>query len=83
MKNNAIVACENRLKNVLVMDKNISGNMLNVLKSEVLYVLKNYMEIAANDLNVDICIDEFGFYDIKIDAKVRRLITFCALSDND
>lgn len=80
MKNELINVYENRLKNVLVMDKKITPNMINVIKSEVLYALKNYMEITSSDLNVDIAIDECGFYDVMISAKVRRLITFSSIT---
>lgn len=81
MKNELTIVCENRLKQVLVMDKNINNSVVNVIKSEVLYVLKNYMEIKASDLDFEITIDEFGFYDININAKVRRLITFKSFND--
>lgn len=81
MKNELTIVCENRLKQVLVMDKHINSSVISVIKSDVLYALKNYMEIKASDLNFDISIDEFGFYDIKISAKVRRLITFKSFQD--
>ena len=38
--------CENRLKNMLIKDKQDNPQKVTgVLKSEILYVLKNYMEI--------------------------------------
>lgn len=81
MKNNLTVVCEDRLKNILVIDKQINNSVISVIKSDILYALKNYMEIKASDLTFDISIDEFGFYDISINAKVRRLITFSSLKD--
>jgi septum formation topological specificity factor MinE len=81
MKNNLALICENRLKNVLVLDKQINQSVLNVLKSDVLYVLKSYMEISADDLDLSINVDEFGFYDVKVNAKVRRLKSLSSLNE--
>ena len=81
MKNELSVIGENRLKQVLVLDKQINNSILSVIKSDILYTLKNYMEISANDLDVAINIDDYGFYDITIKAKVRRLITFSSLKE--
>ena len=40
------------------------------------------MEITANDLNLDLDINEFGFYNLNISAKVRRLISFSSLQED-
>ena len=76
------MVCEKRLKQVLVLDKQINNSIINIIKSDVLYALKNYMEITANDINLDLDIDEFGFYNLNISAKVRRLISFSSLQDD-
>lgn len=81
MKNNLSLICENRLKQVLTIDKQINSSLIQVLKSDILHVLKNYMEINAEELDLNISIDEFGFYDISVCAKVRRLITFSRIPD--
>ncbi len=76
MKSGMQLVCASRLKTVLVQDKQSNPlKILNVLKSEVLYVLKSYMEINASDLFLNISVDEFGFYILDIGAKVRRLKT--------
>lgn len=76
MKNNLSLVCENRLKNVLVMDKKINESLISVLKCDVLQVLKNYMDISADELDLNIDIDEYGFYNVCISARVKRLIPF-------
>lgn len=81
MKNELSLIGENRLKQVLVLDKQINNSIINVIKSDVLYALKNYMEITANDLDFNISIDDYGFYEVMITAKVRRLITFSSLKE--
>lgn len=67
---------EQRLKQVLVMDKQINPSLIAVLKSDVLETLKNYMDITADELNVAVDMGADGYYDLRIDAKVRRLISF-------
>ena len=81
MKNDIAIAGERRLKQVLVLDKQINKSLISVLKSDILHALKNYMEINSDDLDLDIDIDEFGFYHVNLTAKVRRLITFSRLPD--
>ena len=81
MKNNLSLVCANRLKQVLVIDKQINTSLINVIKSDLLYALKNYMEINSDDLNVEIFIDDYGFYDLKVNAKVRRVKTFNSLKE--
>ncbi len=81
MKNQLTTVCENRLKQVLVMDKQINNSLLSVIKSDVLFVLKNYMEISAEELEINLSLDEFGFYQLNMEAKVRRLITFSRIPD--
>lgn len=66
--------CENRLRHVLIKDKQENPNkIINILKSELLYVLKNYMEIDAEDLTVNISVSDKGRYHIELEAFVKRL----------
>lgn len=70
------MVCNERLRNVLKSDKRDNPNkILNVLKSDILYVLKNYMEITSDDLDVNINVTSAGTYSITILADVNRLKT--------
>ena len=69
-----IVKSEERLKSVLVSDKEETPNkILNVLKSDVLNVLKQYMEISGEELSVDVSINQFGQFVFCAQAISRRL----------
>lgn len=73
---NELMVCNERLRNVLKSDKRDNPNkILNVLKSDILYVLKNYMEITSDDLDVNINVTSAGTYSITILADVNRLKT--------
>lgn len=64
----------NRLKNVLNIDKNDNPiKITNVLKSDLLYLLSNYMEISPDDLNLSIEVGQGGTYKLEILGNVRRL----------
>lgn len=68
------VYCENRLKNIMIKDKaNNPQKISNVLSSEILYVLKNYLEINDYDLDIDVSIADSGCYHIKIEADCRNI----------
>lgn len=74
MKSELQLMCESRLKNVLV--KNKEDNPLkikNILKSEILHILKNYMEVSAENLDLDIFVDSSGYYQLHVVAKSRRI----------
>ncbi len=73
---NELTVCTERLRNVLINDKKDNPNkILNVLKSDILYVLKNYMEISSDDLDLNINVTSVGTYKITILADVTRLKT--------
>lgn len=73
---NELSVCNERLKNVLVIDKKDNPNkILNVLKSDILYVFKNYMEINNENLEVNIAVTQLGTYNITVLANVSRLKT--------
>lgn len=81
MKNELQLLCENRLKQVLFNDKKENPQkVLNIIKSEILYVLKNYMEIKAEDMDININLDEFGTYSLEISAKINRLKMVSSIS---
>lgn len=69
-----IVSCEDRLKSMIIIDKQDSPQKINkVLKSEILFVLKNYFDVSAEDVNLEININDFGRYTITITADARNM----------
>ena len=69
-----LVVCENRLKNILVSDKRENPVRIErVLKSELLNVIKNYFEVACEDLMLDILVREDGKYDIQMNVVSRAI----------
>lgn len=75
-----IALYENRLKNILVADKEENPmKVINVLRCDLLTTLKNYMEITNEELEVSITVDEFGFYVFNAYSRVRRLKNLSAI----
>lgn len=73
---NELTLCAERLRNVLVSDKKDNPNkILNVLKSDLIYVLKNYMEITCDDMDLTIQVTNTGTYTISMMANVKRIKT--------
>lgn len=71
---NNLTICENRLKTMLAGDKQENPQRIErVLKSEILYVLKNYFEICSEDLNVEILVNEQGRYELNIHGLSRAI----------
>lgn len=63
-----------RLKDMLASDKRSSPIKLeSIVKSEIVYLLKNYMEIEANNVDFSININDENKYIIVLNAKVDRL----------
>lgn len=75
-----IQTCEDRLKAMVILDKQeIPQNINKVIKSEILYVLKNYFEISSEDLIVDLYLNESGKYELnlKLESRfIKRARTF-------
>lgn len=72
MTQNSIVS--GRLKDMLSVDKKSNPIKLeNVVKSEIVYLLKNYMEINSNDVEFSITLDNENKYNVVLTAKVDRL----------
>lgn len=76
-----IVKGEERLRQVLIYDKS-SINIEQVLKSDLLDVLNNYMDLNSDELKLKIDVDKFGFFEIKIYARTRRLKELSAVRAN-
>lgn len=69
---NSIVS--NRLKDMLAVDKKSNPIKLeSVIKSEIVYLLKNYMDINSNDVEFSISLDVDNKYNIVMTAKSDRL----------
>ena len=64
----------NRLKNVLLSDKYTNPERLNeVIKSDILYVLKNYMDITSDDIKLNFTLNDDGNYQLRLAASCKRL----------
>ena len=69
-----IKKCEERLKDIIILDKQETPKKINrLLKSELLFLLKNYFEICAEDLSLDISITDSGKYYLKVEAESRNI----------
>ena len=72
MKN--LTKCEDRLKAMVIFDKqDVPQRITKVIKAEVLFLLRNYFEICAEDLSVDIIINNSGKYELQIYAESRHV----------
>lgn len=68
------VQCVDRLKNMMVIDKQESSSKINrLIKAEVLYVLKNYFDIVAEELSVSVNVGNDGKYEICIAGKCDNI----------
>ena len=71
---NEIMRCEDRLKSMIVLDKQETPQKINkIIKSEVLFVLKNYFDMSAEDLSVDIEVSSSGKYQLSIRGESRDI----------
>lgn len=75
-----IVGLENRLKNMIALDKKEEPEkIIKVLKAEVVNLLKNYFEITSEDVETSILVNSDGKYDLQINAisnKIKIANTF-------
>ena len=68
------VVGNDRLKNVLTLDKSQNPNkIVGILKSEILNILKNYMDVSQENLDFQIAVNDKGGYTLKLIADVRHL----------
>lgn len=66
--------CENRLKNIAVHDRLESSlKIKKLLKSEMVYILKNYFDVTGESVDVDISVNEYGKYNITMTASANIL----------
>jgi len=66
--------CETRLRNMVIKDKKDNPQKINgVLKAELLYVLRNYLDLKEYDLDIDISINNKGYYHIVIEADCKNI----------
>ena len=71
MENQIVV---NRLRGMLTNDKKENPvKMESIIKSEILYVLKNYMDIKSDNSEFSILVNNDGEYEITFYTKVNRL----------
>lgn len=71
---NNLVLADTRIKQMLINDKKQNPNKLNALiKSEIYYILKNYMDIKIDDMKFDIGIDNNGKYLLSLSVEVPRI----------
>ena len=66
--------CEDRLKNIVTIDKQESSQKISrLIKSELFYLLKNYFDICAEDFTLNISVNEKGEFDININALAKTM----------
>ena len=71
---NSLALMDNRIKQMLVNDrKENPDKIISLLKSEILYIFKNYMDIKIEDIILDIGIDNNGKYIINLNVEVGRI----------
>ena len=79
---NRVECCENRLKAMVVFDKQEVPQRINkVIKSEVLFLLKDYFDITSEYVNIDINVNEYGKYELSITAESRSIRSVHVLGD--
>lgn len=68
------LTCEERLKEMIVIDKQDSPQKMNkLIKSEIIFLLKNYFDLTADDVALNIDVDEYGRYIISMSASARNI----------
>lgn len=68
---------DERIQNMLISDKHFDAkDLVKVLKSDFYNLLVNYLEISPQDIILELNIDEFGEYVIKLQVKTERLKIF-------
>jgi len=66
--------CENRLRAMIVGDKKENPMKIErVLKSELIYVLKNYLDVLSEDVDLNICINDDGLYELNLNVVSRNI----------
>lgn len=66
--------CEERLRNIIVLDKQDTPQKISrLLKSELLYLLRNYFDVCAEDFDLNISVNENGNFFINVNAEARTM----------
>ena len=74
--------CESRLKSFAVQDKSENLYKLKkLIKSEILYVLKNYFDVTADGVDVELSVDVNNQYNISVMAKANVIKIVRLFSD--
>ena len=69
-----VAIIEARIKQMLINDRKENPNkIISLLKSEVFYIFKDYMDIKMEDINLDIGIDNNGKYVINLNVETGRI----------
>ncbi len=69
-----IPTSQDRLKNMIVIDKKENPQRIErLIKSELLYVLKNYFDVTYENLDVDIFVDNNGTYNLSLNLKSNTI----------
>ena len=69
-----VISCEDRLKSLSIIDKAETSQKINkVLKAEVLYLLNNYFDLSAENLDLNLGVDNNGEYILSVSAHSRYL----------
>ena len=81
MASNLDLVCTQRLNNIMQVDTGqLSAKLNKVLKSEVARVIKNYMDITDEDFDVNIDLNNSGYFELNIHVLSERIImanSFC------
>lgn len=65
---------DSRIKQMLINDKKNNPNkIISLLRSEIFYVLQNYMDIKIDDVQLDIGIDNNGRYLLNLNVETSRI----------
>lgn len=65
---------DSRIKQMLINDKKNNPNkIISLLRSEIFYILQNYMDIKIDDVQLDIGIDNDGKYLLNLNVETSRI----------
>ena len=63
-----------RIKNIILIDKKDNPKkILKVIKSEIINVIGNYMQVSDDNVCMDIIINRDGFYELRLRAISNKI----------
>ena len=66
--------CEERLNAMKIIDKSdVSSKIDGVIKAEMVYVLKNYLDLILDSVEIKIDIADIGLYKLKLECLSRNI----------